>query len=104
MLESSTCSKRTLKPIPSPTKPGSSSVFHSDAVRVDPDFLFSAGTKSRFEELLHRYDVFNPLFSGYYGAVGPLEAKVNMCPVQPPQRKGSNQGINFAIYMECLMN
>lgn len=81
--EPSTCSKLT------PTKSGSSSVFLSDAVRVDPDSLLPVRTKSRFEELLHRYDnVFNPLFSGYYGAVGPLEAKVNMGPVLPPQRKG----------------
>lgn len=54
--EPSTCSKLTLNPKLSPTKPGSSSVFHSDAVRVDPDSLLPAGTKSRFEELLHRYD------------------------------------------------
>lgn len=32
--EPSTCSKLTLSPKLSPTKPGSSSVFHSDAVRV----------------------------------------------------------------------
>lgn len=81
--EPSTCSKLT------PTKSGSSSVFNSDAVRVDPDSLLPVRTKSRFEELLHRYDnVFNPLFSSYNGAVGPLEAKVNMGPVQPHQRKG----------------
>ncbi|CAG2208159.1 unnamed protein product [Mytilus edulis] len=29
-----------------------------------------------------------PTFKGYNGAVGALEAKVNMGPVQPPQRKG----------------
>lgn len=81
--EPTTCLKLT------PTRSGSSSVFHSDAVRVDPDSLLPVRTKRRFEELLHRYDnVFNPLFSGYNGAVGPLEAKVNMGPVQPPQRKG----------------
>jgi hypothetical protein len=31
--------------------------------------------------------VFNPHLSGYDGAVVPLEAKVNMGPVQPLQRK-----------------
>jgi hypothetical protein len=38
--------------------------------------------------MLHKYDsVFNPHFSGHNAAVGPLEARANMGPVQPPQRK-----------------
>ena len=32
--------------------------------------------------------MFNPQFKGYNGAVGPFQARVNMGPVQPPQRKG----------------
>ena len=32
--------------------------------------------------------MFNPIFSGYNGASGPFQAKVNMGPVLPPQRKG----------------
>ena len=32
--------------------------------------------------------VFDPNFKGYNGAVGPFMAKVNMGPVEPPQRKG----------------
>ncbi|KAJ8349609.1 hypothetical protein SKAU_G00247390 [Synaphobranchus kaupii] len=36
-----------------------------------------------------QYDsVFDPAFTGYNGAVGPFETKVNMGPVEPPQRKG----------------
>lgn len=45
--------------------------------------------KPAFRNLLIKFDdVFNPNFKGYNGTVGPLEAKVNMGPVQPPQRKG----------------
>ncbi|VDI36235.1 Hypothetical predicted protein [Mytilus galloprovincialis] len=64
-------------------------VLHSDLVRVDPDGLLQPGIKEKFKSLLRQYDnVFNPTFKGYNGAVGALEAKVNMGPVQPPQRKG----------------
>ncbi|VDI45490.1 Hypothetical predicted protein [Mytilus galloprovincialis] len=31
---------------------------------------------------------FDPYFKGYNGAAGPFQARVNMGPVQPPQRKG----------------
>ena len=42
-----------------------------------------------FIQTLKDYDsVFNPIFSGYNGASGPFQAKVNMGPVLPPQRKG----------------
>ena len=38
--------------------------------------------------MLRKYDsVFNPRFKGYNGGSGPLDAKVNMGPIQPPQRK-----------------
>ena len=67
----------------------SDSVIHSESVSVDPDNLLSDEYKLKFKALLEEYDeVFNPKFSGYNGAVGPFEAKVNMGPVQPPQRKG----------------
>ncbi|KAL0153092.1 hypothetical protein M9458_051586, partial [Cirrhinus mrigala] len=33
-------------------------------------------------------EVFSPQFRGYNGAAGPFQARVNMGPVQPPQRKG----------------
>ena len=46
-------------------------------------------TRGEFTEVLHKYDsVFNPLYSGYNGSYGKLEAIVNMGPVLPPQRKG----------------
>lgn len=45
--------------------------------------------KAEFRNLLNKFDdVFNPNFKGYNGAVGPLEVKVNMGPVQQHQRKG----------------
>ena len=67
----------------------SNSVIHSESVSVDPDNVLSDEYKSKFRTLLEEYDkVFNPKFRGYNGAVGPFEAKVNMGPVQPPQRKG----------------
>ena len=66
-----------------------SSQCHSEIVRIDPDGLLSNDMKEKFRNLVSSYDsVFDPNFKGYNGAVGPLEAKVNMGPVQPPQRKG----------------
>ncbi|CAG2213632.1 unnamed protein product [Mytilus edulis] len=64
-------------------------VLHSDLVRVDPDGLLQPCIKEKFRYLLRQYDyVFSPTFKGYNGAVEAAEAKVNMGPVQPPQRKG----------------
>ena len=63
-------------------------VQHSRGIQVDPDLL-PLGFKDRFYTLLDQYDeVFNPAITGYNGAVGPFESKVNMGPVEPPQRKG----------------
>lgn len=46
-------------------------------------------TRSKFVELHQSFsEVFSPDFPGYNGALGPLNATVNMGPVQPPQRKG----------------
>lgn len=62
---------------------------HSDLVQVDPDNMLCDNQKAAFRNLLIKFDdVFNPNFKGYNGAVGTLEAKVNIDPVQPPQRKG----------------
>lgn len=70
-----------------PVRPAT--VQHSKGVQVDPDNLLPPGFKDRFHSLLDQYDeVFNPAISGYNGAEGPFEAKVNMGPVEPPQRKG----------------
>ncbi|CAC5413332.1 unnamed protein product [Mytilus coruscus] len=64
-------------------------VLHSDLVRVDPDGLLQINVKENSKALLRKYDdVFSPTFKGYNGAVGALEAKVNMGPVQSRQRKG----------------
>lgn len=62
---------------------------HSDLVQVDPDNMLCDNQKAAFRNLLIKFDdVFNPNFKGSNGAVIPLEAKVNMGPVQPPKRKG----------------
>ena len=76
-------------PIPSgPVKPKSSPPF-SSAVSIDSDKLLSDETRLQFQELLQTYDsVFDPDITGYNGAAGPIQATVNIGPVQPPQRKG----------------
>jgi hypothetical protein len=62
---------------------------YSSDVRLDPDNLFSPDVRLKFKSLMRGYDdVFDPSIRGYNGAVGPFEAKVNMGPVEPPQRKG----------------
>ena len=74
-------------PSRNPPKPATSK--HSAAVRVDPDNLLPPEVQTEFRALLDTFDtVFDPNFSGYNGAAGPFEAKVNMGPVMPPQRKG----------------
>ena len=45
--------------------------------------------KARFNTFLDEYDhVFHPNIKGYNGAEGPFQAKVNIGPVEHPQRKG----------------
>ena len=45
--------------------------------------------RQKFNELHIKYDkVFSPHISKYNGASGNIEAKVNMGPTLPPQRKG----------------
>lgn len=62
---------------------------HSVHVKLDPDHILPLELTSKFRNTLDEYDsVFDPNFKGYNGASGPFEAKVNMGPVQPPQRKG----------------
>ena len=56
----------------------------SSAVSVDPD-----QSRLKFQQLLQEYDrVFDFQIIGYNGAAGPIQATVNISPVQPPQRKG----------------
>jgi hypothetical protein len=58
-------------------------------VHLDPHNTLPTDITAEFRSLLKEYDsVFDPQFQGYNGASGPFEAKVNMGPVQPPQRKG----------------
>ena len=62
---------------------------HSASVQVDPDTILPQAVSADFNSLLREYDsVFDPQFPGYNGAAGPYKAKVNMGPVEPPQRKG----------------
>jgi len=62
---------------------------HSSTVQIDPSNLLPADVQAEFQSLLKEYDtVFDPKFPGYNGAAGPFQAKVNMGPVEPPQRKG----------------
>ena len=73
-------------PTRSPTT--KAAIKHSSTVRLDPDNLLPVDIKAKFFSLLDEYDnVFDPTISGYNGAAGPFEAKVNMGPVEPPQRK-----------------
>ncbi|KAJ8391294.1 hypothetical protein AAFF_G00090810 [Aldrovandia affinis] len=65
------------------------SSLSSDLVALDPDNIMPSDVKDKFRALHREFDeVFDPQFKGYNGAVGPFQAKVNMGPVQPPQRKG----------------
>lgn len=62
---------------------------HSSSIVVDPDDLLPQEIKEQFHAVLKEYDsVFTPHFKGYNGAAGSFHAKVNMGPVEPPQRKG----------------
>ena len=63
--------------------------LHSSPVQIDPNNLLPQKTRVQFQSLLKEYDVvFDPNFKGYNGVVGPFMAKVNIGPVEPPQRKG----------------
>ena len=62
---------------------------YSQGVALDPDNLLPPVITTKFRNLLAQYDfVFDPAITCYNGAFGPLQAKVNMGPVEPPQRKG----------------
>ena len=67
----------------------SSNSSNSASVQMDPDSILPQSVRADFHSLLREYDsVFDPQFPGYNGAAGPYKAKVNMGPVEPPQRKG----------------
>lgn len=64
------------------------STYHSSAVQTDPGNLFPPETV-KFRPTLKQFDsVFDCNIKGYKGPSGSYEAKVNMGPVEPPQRKG----------------
>ena len=76
---------------PSPVRPKCSPPF-SAAVSVDPDNLLPDQSRLKFQQLLQEYDsVFDPKITGCNGAAGPIQATVNIGPVQPPQHKGCMQ-------------
>ena len=73
--------------LPKPNSPTKES--HSDTVSIDPDKILSESYRSKFHTLVQSYDdVFDCKLQGYNGSMGTFEAKINMGPVQPPQRKG----------------
>ncbi|KAK3714880.1 hypothetical protein QZH41_001881 [Actinostola sp. cb2023] len=78
-----------IEPPSRPKAPPPATVRYSAKVRLDPDNLLPQEVRTQFQSLLDEYDsVFDPNITGYNGAAGPFEAKVNMGPVEPPQRKG----------------
>ena len=81
----------TQLPVSPPLRPPvhQTSTNHSANVSLDPNNLLPRDIRAKFTSLLNEYDhIFNPNIKGYNGAEGPFEAKVNMGPVEPPQRKG----------------
>ncbi|KAH3874557.1 hypothetical protein DPMN_037803 [Dreissena polymorpha] len=61
----------------------------SKNIDMDPDNILPNDIKVQFHSLHTLYEsVFNGDISGYNGACGLFEAKVNMGPTLPPQRKG----------------
>ena len=73
------CQAATMKP----------SVPHSSAVTIDPDNILPDKEREEFTRVIRENDdVFNPSIKGYNGHAGRFEAKINMGPVVPPQRKG----------------
>ena len=77
---------------PTPVKQNAhvqSTTPHYSKITLDPDHILPSDAVRSFTTLhKHFNNTFNPAFSGYNGAIGPLQAVVNMGPVLPPQRKG----------------
>ena len=69
--------------------------FHNTpkSILLDPDNVPPPNIKYMFHMRLNQYaDLFNPAITAYNGTLGPFEDKVNMGPVEPPQRKGCYKG------------
>ena len=76
----------TMPPVP-PVHPPSTK--HSVNVTLNPNKFLPQDVRAKFTSLLDEYDhIFDPNIKGYNGAEGPFEARINMGPVEPPQRKG----------------
>lgn len=57
---------------------------------VDSDNLLPDHSCLKLQQLLQEYDhVFDHKSTGYNSAAGPIQATVNIDPVQPPQCKGT---------------
>ena len=90
----------------SPMRPKCSPPF-SSAVSIDPDNLLPDQSRLKFQQLLQEYDrVFDPKITGYSGAAGPIQATVNIGPVQPPQRKGCipQYSHNLLLELQAMFN
>ena len=71
------------------TQTTSTSGQHKTLDPSDPENLLLRDVRAKFSSLLDEYDqVFDPKITGYNGSVGPFKVRVNMGPVEPPQRKG----------------
>ena len=91
----------TVDTMPKPPSPRPTKTNHSSTVQVNPDNLLPQDVKSQFQSLLIEYDsIFDPKIKGYNGAAGPFKAKVNMGPVEPPQRKGCLPQYNWGKLVE----
>ena len=78
-------------PVSPPPKPPvhQPSTKHSVNVNLDSNNLLPQDIRAKCTSLLDEYDhIFDPNIKGYNGAEGPFKARVNMGPVEPPQRKG----------------
>ena len=85
---SSSTSTSSLPNLPQPVKPKTSLPF-SSSVTVDPDKILPEDLRFKLRQLLQTSDcIFDPDRTGYNGAAGPIQASVNIGPVQPPQQKG----------------
>ena len=74
-----------LQPTPSHNNSNSDHLL----VSIDPDAHLSSEERQLFEHINHEYHkAFNAQGKAYNGRSGPIQAIVNMGPVQPPQRKG----------------
>ena len=63
--------------------------MRSALVQFDPTNLLPSDIKAKFASIHREYDsVFDPALKGYNGAARQFQARVNIGPVDPPQRKG----------------